>query len=231
MTVESLSKEMPVHSSVPGSSGGGWIDKLGAIGAVVMPLAFIFSFFTAGDTGDTAAELISYAKDNEGEVWLLQVLALLTPLLIGSFLASLWSRLRGTDETLRGLVLAGGTLFVAFVSSGLTLWAAPLLSADELTTAGAEAYLTFDDVGWVLLALGGISIGAMIIASTLAARAHGWLPNWASWVSLALGAVALATFVAVGIFAWVIWLIAAGLFLLLGRECFAPAAEASSPEG
>lgn len=72
----------------------GWLHTLGAIGAVAVPLALLFSFFTSSDTGDTAEELIAYARDNESEAWLLQILALVAPLLIGVFVASLWVRLR-----------------------------------------------------------------------------------------------------------------------------------------
>lgn len=215
-----------MDSALPGSGRVGWLHKLGAIGAIVVPLAVLFSFITSGDTGDTAAELIAYAEGSATDIWMLQIVALLAPLLIGVFVASLWVRLRAANEAYRALTVIGGTLFVAFLSVGLTLWAAPLLSSDELTTAGAEAYLAYDDAGWVLLGLGGISIGTMIIAVSLAALELGLVPRWAGWVSLALGIVSLATIVAVGIFAWVIWLIAAGGFLLFGRERSAAAAEA-----
>ena len=207
----------------------GWIHLLGAIGAILVPLALLFSFFTSGDTGDTAAELIAYADDNPVDVWTLQVIALAAPLLIGAFLACLSVRLRGAREAYRALVTIGGTLFVAFLSVGLTLWAAPLISADELTTAGAEAYLAFDDAGWVLLGLGGISIGTMIVGVSLAALELGLVPTWAGWVSLALGVVSLATIVAVGIFAWSIWLLAAGIFLLLRGDRMLPPASTPRP--
>jgi hypothetical protein len=52
------------------------------------------------------------------------------------------------------------------------------------------------------------------------------VPKWAGWVSVLLGVVSFATIVAVGIFAWTIWLIAAGLFLLLARGRTVPAVEA-----
>ena len=214
-----------MDSANPRSGRAGWIHRFGAIGAILFPLAVLFSFFTGSDSGDTSAELIAYAEDNSTELWFMQIIALLTPLLIGVFVASLWTRLRVANEALRALTLIGGTLFVAFVSVGLTLWAAPLLSSDELTNAGAEAYLAYDDAGWVILGLGGVSIGAMIIAVSLAALDHGWVPKWAGWLSLALGVVSLATIAAVGIFAWAIWLLAAGCFLLLGRERLAAGAE------
>jgi MFS family permease len=215
-----------VDSANARSGHVGWIHTLGALGAIVFPLAVLFGFFTSSDSGDTGPELIAYAEDNSTELWFLQIVALLAPLLIGVFVASLWTRLRLANEALRALTLVGGTLFVAFLSVGLTLWAAPLLSSDELTSAGAEAYLAYDDAGWVLLGLAGISIGTMIIGVSLAALDHGWVPKWAGWLSLALGVVSLATIVAVGFFAWMIWLFAAGLFLLLKGELALPAAEA-----
>ena len=208
-----------MDSASPGSSRVGWVHMLGAIGAVLVPLAVLYSFFTSADSGDTAAELIAYAKDNASEVWVLQLIALAAPLLIGLFVASLWVRLRAASEAYRAMTAIGGTLFVAFLSVGLTLWAAPLLSSDELTTAGADAYLAFDDAGWVLLGLGGISIAVMIVGASLAALELGLVPVWAGWVSFALGVVSLASIAAIGIFAWTIWLLAAGLFLLLsGRR-------------
>jgi hypothetical protein len=211
-----------VNSPAPRS---GWIHSFGPIGAIVLPVAILISFFTSSDTGDTAAELIAYAKDHATEAWLLQIVGLAAPILIGLFVASLWPRLRAASDSYRALTLIGGTLFVAFFSTAMTLWAAPLLDADSLTEAGADAYLAFDDAGWILLGIGGVSIGAMIVAVSLAALEHGWLPKWAGWVSLLLGVVSLATVVAVGIFAWAIWLIAAGVFLLLENRRAAPAAE------
>lgn len=211
------------------SGRAGWIHTLGAIGAIAVPAALLFSFFTAGDTGATAAELIAYAQDNSTDVWWLQVTALLAPLLLGLFFASLWLRLRGAAEAYRAMALIGGTLFIAFLSTALTLWAAPLIDDESITEAGASGYLMFDDAGWVLLGLAGISIAVAIVGVSLAAVEHGWLPKWGGWVSLALGVLALATIVAVGIFAWSAWLLAAGLLLLFRGERFFAAAEPSQP--
>ena len=213
-------------STDSGSGRAGWLHLLGGIGAIAIPLAVLFSFFTSDDSGETPADLIAYAKGHESDLWLAQIVALAAPVLIGFFLASLWGRLRASTEAYRVLTVIGGTLFVAFFAMGLTLWSAPLLSAGELTTAGAEAYLGYDDVGWVLLALGGISIGVMIIGVSLAALELGMVPKWAGWVSLAFGVVSFATLAAIGIFAWTIWLVAAGCFMLFTRERSAPVTEA-----
>ena len=208
-------------------SRAGWLNVVGGIGAIALPLAILFIFFTTGDDyEDTAAGLIGYAKGHESDLWLQQIVALSAPLLISLFLASLWGRLRGSTEAYRVLTVIGGTLFIAFFAMGMTLWSAPLLSAGELTDAGAEAYLGYDDVGWVLLALGGISIGVMIIGVSLAALELGMVPKWAGWVSLAFGVVSFATLAAIGIFAWTIWLVAAGCFVIFARERTAPVTEA-----
>ncbi len=213
----------PSDPPAPVSGRAGWLNVVGGIGAIAVPLAILFSFFTADeDYQDTAAGLIGYAKGHEGDLWLQQIVALAAPLLVGFFLASLWGRLRGSTEAYRVLTVIGGVLFVAFFAVGMTLWSAPLLSADELTDAGAEAYLAFDDVGWVLLAISGISIGVMIIGVSLAALELELVPKWAGWVSLALGVVSFATLAAIGIFAWVVWLVAAGGFVLFNRERTAP---------
>ena len=215
-----------MHVANTRPSRAGWMHTLGAIGAILLPLAILFSFFTSDDSGDTAAELIAYAKDHTTDAWVLQIIALTARFLIGAFVASLRVRLRAASAAYQALTVIGGTLFVAFLGVGLTLWAAPLLSPDELTTAGADAYLAFDDVGWVLLGMGGISIGAMIIGVSLAALELGLVPKWAGWLSVLLGVVSFATIVAVGIFAWAAWLLAAGLFLLLARDRAVPAVEA-----
>jgi hypothetical protein len=195
-----------------------WLEQVGAIGAIVIPLGLLYSFFTADDYDDTSAALVAYAEDAQGDIWLTQILALLAPLLIGAFVAALWTRLRGAAAGYRALTLIGGTLFVAFLSVGLTLWSAPLIDSEQLSDAGAQAYIVFDDVGWVLLGIAGISIAAMIVGVSLAALETGSLPRWAAWVSFGLGVISLATVVAVGIFAWTLWLIAAGAYVLFGRE-------------
>ena len=191
-----------------------WIHPAGAVGAILIALAMLYSFLTAADSGDTAADLIAFAKDNQAEIWTTQMVALAAPVLMGLFVASLWTRLRAASEAYRALILLGGTLFVAFLATGLTLWSAPLFDTDALSANAAESYLVFDDAGWVLIGLSGISIGAMIVGASLAALELGLLPKWAVWVSVALGVLSLATVAAIGFFAWALWLVAAGVWTL-----------------
>ena len=181
-------------------------------------LLLFATFVTSGDSGDTSAELIAYAKDNDAEIWALQIVALICPLLIGFFIASLCMRLHAANDPLWAPTLLGGTLFIAFLATGFTIWASPLIENETLTDAGAQAYLMYDDVGWVLLGLSGISIGVAIISVSLAALRHGWVPKWAGWISFALGVLSSATVVFVGMFGGrLIWFLAAGVVLLRTR--------------
>lgn len=197
----------------------GWLDILGGIGAIAIPATLLYSFFTSDDGYENTAEgVIGYAESHPADLWTQQVTALVTPLLIGFFLAALLTRLRSAPDAYRALTAIGGTLFIVFMATGMTLWAAPLLASDDLTTASAEAYLGYDDAGWVLLALSGVSIGVMIIGASLGAALLGLVPRWAGWVGIALGVISLATVVAVGIFAWTLWLVVAGCWLLVTRS-------------
>ncbi len=66
------------------------------------------------------------------------------------FLYGLLSRFAFVDTALRSMAAIGGALFIAFVTTGFTLWNAPLLD-DNLDEFGAETYLALDDAGWILL--------------------------------------------------------------------------------
>jgi hypothetical protein len=193
----------------------GWPERLAPLGAVIFAAWLLVGFLMSEDSGDGAAELIAYAKDNETNNLVLQILALVTPILMGWFVAALAHRMRDLPDLMpRALTLIGGTLFIAFFTTAMTLWSAPLFDEDELTTAAAEAYLAFDDVGWVLLGTSGISIGIMIIGVSLAALRMQWVPGWLGLLSLVLGVASFGTVAFLGLFAWIAWLLGAGGLML-----------------
>jgi hypothetical protein len=53
-----------LHDANTRPSRVGWIHTLGAIGAILLPAAMLFSFFTAGDSGETAAETSAPHKED-----------------------------------------------------------------------------------------------------------------------------------------------------------------------
>ncbi len=191
-----------------------WLERFAPLGGIVFAIAMLVAFFTSDDYGDDAQSVIEYADSSKTEIWTLAVIALAAPLLLGWTVAGLMSWMRPASTALRTLTMLGGTLFIAFVTIGLTIWTAPLLD-DSLSEGGAETYLALDDFGWVILGTGGVAAGVMIIAISLAALRHAWVPAWLGWLSLLLGVVSLASVAAIGLFAWVAWLIGAGVLMLL----------------
>lgn len=194
--------------------GADWLARVAPLGGLVFAVWMLFGFFTSDDYDDTAASVLAHAENDESNIVAMQILSIATPLLIGLFLAGVLARVRIVDDALRTLALLGGTLFVAFVCVGLTLWNGPLLD-DSLEETGAETYLALDDAGWILLGTGGVSIGVAIVAISLAALRQRLVPTWLGVVSVVLGVLSLATVVGIGFFAWLIWFLGASILLLL----------------
>jgi hypothetical protein len=57
----------------------------------------------------------------------------------------------------------------------------------------------------------------MILAVSIAPIRERSVPTWVGIVSLLLGVLSFATVAAVGLFAWLLWLIGAALLMLFGR--------------
>lgn len=190
------------------------LERLSPLGGLIYGLAILWAFFASDDYGDTPQSVVDYADANQSDLWFSAIVGLATPLLIGLFVAGLAARLAPAARIHRNLVLMGGTLFAALATVGLTIWSAPLLD-DNLDASTAATYLALDDFGWVILGAGGVGMGLMIIGASLAALELRWVPAWLGWVGVALGVAAFASVAAVGLFAWVAWLIAASVLMLV----------------
>jgi hypothetical protein len=191
-----------------------WLERFAPLGGIIFAVWVLVGFFTSDDYDDTPQSVIAYADSDETNLWLMAALGLATPLLVGWFVAGLAARLRAADPLLRTLVVVGGSVFIALVSVGVTIWSAPLLD-DSLDETSAATYLLLDDFGWVIIGAGGVAMGVLIVAASLAALRLGWVPSWLGWLSVAFGVVAFASVAAVGLFAWIAWLIIAGTLMLV----------------
>jgi hypothetical protein len=191
-----------------------WFERFSPLAGLVFAACVLVGFFTSDDYGDTAASVVQYADEDSANIWLMAILGLATPALIGWFVAGLAARIPATEAFLRALVLVGGTVFIALVTVGFTIWTAPLLD-DSLSESTANVYLALDDFGWITIGAGGVGMGVMIIGASLAALRLGWGPAWIGWLSLALGVIAFASVAAIGLFAWLAWLVLASVFMLV----------------
>jgi hypothetical protein len=200
-----------------------WLERFAPLGGIVFAVWVLVGFFTSDDYEDTPQSIVAYADADETNIYLMAVLGLATPLLMGWFVAGLAARLRAAEPIYRTLVVVGGTVFISLITVGITIWSAPLID-DTLSEDTASTYLLLDDFGWVIIGTAGVAMGVLIIAASLAALRLGWVPAWLGWVSVAFGVVAFASVAAIGLFAWLAWVIVAGVLMVIRPGQSAPIA-------
>ena len=198
---------------------GSWLERWSPIAGIVFVVAGVALALTpAGDgPGETASEVVAYARDNQGWLELSLLFSLLSLLLLGWFVSGLFARVRELGSRFEAvLTLVGGLLLTLLFFVATTTWAAPIADLPEGVAAldQASTYLAIDDFGWVALGGSGVGAGLMAIAASLAALRTAYVPAWAGWLGIALGIVSLATIAFVGLFAWLAWIVLASIVLL-----------------
>lgn len=194
-----------------------FLPSLGGLGLVAGLIAIMVSP-ASDDTGETAAEVVAYARSHEAWTVAILLFGLASIALGAMFTAGLHARLLGVaTATESALVLAGGVLSTLCFALCWILWTAPLadMAGDEsVALLEAQAYLSYDDVGWFVLAAGGVAAAVMAVPASLAAMRSG-LPGWLGWLGVLAGVGSLATVAFFGMFAWMAWIAVASLVLLV----------------
>jgi hypothetical protein len=194
-----------------------YLPSLGGLGLVAGLIGIMLSP-ASDDTGDTAAQVVAYASSHED--WTIAILLFgLASLGLGAMLtAGVHARLAAVaTATESALILIGGAFFTLCFALCWILWTAPLadVSSDaDIALLEAQAYLSYDDVGWFVLGAGGVAAAVMIVPASLAAIRAG-LPAWLGWLGVVAGAASLATVAFLGMFAWMAWITVASLVLLV----------------
>ena len=173
------------------------------------------------DTGETPAEVVSYASSHEGWNIAILLFGLASVALGGLFVAGVHSRLRRVaTETESALVLIGGIVFTLCFALCWVIWMAPLADMPDdpaRALAQAEAYLGYDDVGWFLLGTAGVAAALLIVPASIAAI-RAWRPAWLGWLGVVAGIASLGTVAFLGMFAWMAWIAVASIVLLVARR-------------
>lgn len=199
----------------------GWLlPSLGGLGLVLGLIALWIS--PGGDEGgDTASEVAAYAHSHEGWIVATALFAIASIVLGGAFVAGLHARLEGlATRTESTLVLIGGIVFTLCFSLAWTIWTAPLVdlpSDPAAELAQAQAYLSYDDVGWFVFGIAGVGVAVMAVPASLAAMRSG-LPAWIGWLGILAGVASIATVAFFGLFAWMAWIAGASIVLLVARR-------------
>ena len=203
--------------------GRSWVDRWAPIGGLAFVAGWIFMFANPAltDTGETPAEVVANANDDEAWLVTAMIVGLVMLVMLSWFVAGIAarvSRVAGIAETL--VVAIGGAAFAILNVTALTVFLAPLLDIEDdpaRALVQAEAYLMLDDFGWVLLGASGVAVGVMIVIASLATRRTGTVPGWLSWLGVLAGVISLATVAFFGIFAWLAWILVASILLLVRR--------------
>jgi hypothetical protein len=205
--------------SGPNAVTRSWLERWSPIAGIVFVVAGVALALTpAGDgPGETASEVVAYARGNEGWLELSLLFSLLSLLLLGWFVSGLFTKVRELGSRIEAvLTLVGGLLLTLLFFVATTTWAAPIVDLPEGVAAldQASTYLAIDDFGWIALGGSGVGAGLMAIAASLAALRTAYVPAWAGWLGVALGVAAFATIAFVGLFAWLAWIVLASIVLL-----------------
>lgn len=202
----------------------GWLDLTAPLGGLLF-VAFVVVLIITGDgPGDTAEEVVAYVEDNSGAIDAAGLVALLSLIFLGAFVAGLHVRLLAVGARVEAaLALAAGAVFAVLFFLAMMLWFAPLIELDtdasgSVQTSKAETFLGIEDIGWFLLGGGGVAAGLMAIVTSIGARRGGLVPAWAGWLGVALGVVGLATIAFFGILAWMLWILLASILMLWPRR-------------
>ncbi len=186
----------------------------------VIGIVVLVSTPASGGSGDTAAEVVRQAEENE---WygLHGMFGLLSILLLGWFVVGLALRLRDAGARDEGVAaLVGGVIFIVLFYVwewiGFT-WLAviPEQDAEDEKLSLATTYLAVDPTLWWLLAGAGVGAGVMAIAASLGALRTRSAPAWAGWIGVVLGIISLATVAYVGAIAWFLWILLASVGMLV----------------
>ena len=83
-----------------------------------------------------------------------------------------------------------------------------------------------NDVGYMLHSAGGVGVGAMIVAVSLAALRARALPAWVGWLSVLAGIVSIFAFAFIPWFVIAVWLVVASV---LATRAFGRISAAAAP--
>jgi hypothetical protein len=207
----------------PGPPRRRTLENWGGLGAVAYVVLFVGGAIVAysgqPDTDSPPGELISYYGDSghRDKIAIGWLIAVLGVFFFIWFLGALRQFLRRIDDQgmLPAVATVGGAVYAATTLTGTSLDMALKTMSDDTfrDQVFPELIHAADDAAYVIHAGGGAGMGALIVATSLAAWRASLLPQWAARLSIAVGLLAVFS-----IFFWpqfliAIWLLTAGLLL------------------
>lgn len=129
-------------------------------------------------------------------------------------------RLEVEDGFLAGLATMGGVVYATLSLAALAVETGIRTMSDD--TYHHQVYPGLihaaDDAAWVLHASGGVGIGAMIIAASLAALRARAVPTWAGWLGIVVGILGLGLVIFFPWFLVAIWILVVSIGMFVGAS-------------
>lgn len=198
----------------------GWSERWSPVGGLAFVIGMIVLFVLDPNAGETPQEVIANADEKEGRFVALAFFGLVSIPLVLWFVAGLHARVRRLQsQTAPALVLGGGIAFALLAFMAFEIWAGPLIDfpGEADPTMSANAYLTIDDIGWVVFGGAGVAFALMAVAASIAALKSRAVPTWLGWLGAIVGLLSAATITFFGMFAWMAWILVASLLFLARR--------------
>jgi hypothetical protein len=204
------------------------VARWAALGGVLYVVLFVIGtilLFSGAPSGDSApAKVIKWYSDSGHRdrinvAWILLGLSILFLLWFIGALRRAVSDVDG-EGILTGVVSLGGGVYAALTLASVAL-------SDGIRTMSDDTYQhqvypglihAGDDAAWMLHASGGVGLGAMIIAASLAALRARAVPTWAGWLGIVVGILGLGLIIFFPWFLVAIWILVVSIGLFLGAS-------------
>src|SRR4029078_13036060 len=190
--------------ATPRSSAGlvRWAVLGGLADVVFFVVGVILIFDGAPDSSSAPGKIIAYYgksghRDRINIGWVATGLGGFFFLWFLSALRRSVRLLERDDGFLTGLTTVGGAIYASLTLAAIAVDTGIRTMSDDTYhhTVYPGLIHAADDAGWVLHASGGVGLGAMIIAASLAALRVRAVPAWAGWLGVARGVRTLALIV------------------------------------
>jgi hypothetical protein len=194
-----------------------WAPLAGVVYVVLFIVGIILVDGGRPDADASPAKVIPYYQDggHRNRVHLGTFLILIGVFFLIWFVGALRELVRSYagDGLLAAVAGIGGAVYAALTLAGVAVEEGVYTMSDD--TFHHEVYPGVihmaNDVGYMLHSAGGVGVGAMIVAVSLAALRAGAWPAWLGWLSLLAGIVSVFAFLFFPWFVIALWLLAASL--------------------
>jgi hypothetical protein len=203
-----------------------WASLGGIVYVVLFVIGVIVMFDGEPDSDASPARVIAYYskashRDRISIGWIIAGLGIFAFLWFLSSLRRAVRRWEGDDGFLTALTTIGGAVYatLAFAAIAINMGIRTMSDDTYHHTVYPGLIHAADDASYILHATGGAGASAMIIAATLAAMRAAVIPNWAGWLGIIAGILAIGSIIffpqaAIGL--WI--LIVSGLLFARGAS-------------